>query len=82
VLDPELPDRLVVNGRLPSFDELPGRLAEVRAHDPDPDHATYDLRSFFNAVDVARGPRGAGVDDGAVYDAVKAAQLTIYQQLG
>ena len=32
-------------------------------------------------VDVARGPGGVGVDDGAVYDAVKAAQLTIYQQL-
>ena len=81
VLDPELPDRLLVNGQLPSFDELPARLADVHAHDPDPDHATYDLRSLFNAVDVARGRAGLGVDDGAVYDAIKAAQLAIYQDL-
>ena len=81
VLDPELPDRLLVHGQLPSFDELPARLAEVHAHDPDPDHATYDVRSLFNAVDVARGRGGLGVDDAAVYDAIKAAQLTIYQDL-
>jgi hypothetical protein len=81
VLAPELPDRLRVQGRLPAFDELPARLADIRAHDPDPDHATYDLRSFFNAVDVARGRAGLGVDDGAVYDAVKAGQLAIYDDL-
>jgi hypothetical protein len=81
VLAPELPDRLRVNGRLPSFDELPARLDDIHAHDPDPDHATYDLRSFFNAVDVARGGAGIGVDDGALYDAVKAGQLAIYDDL-
>jgi hypothetical protein len=80
-LAPELPDRLVVNGRLPAFDELGARLDDVRAHDPDPDHATYDLRAFFNAVDVAAGRDGLGVDDGALYDAVKTAQLQIYQEL-
>jgi hypothetical protein len=81
VLEPELPDRFTVHGQLPSFDELPARLADVRAHDPDPDHATYDLRSFFNAVDVARGPAGLDVDDGAVYDALKSAQLAMYREL-
>jgi hypothetical protein len=80
VLAPDLPDRLV-QGSLPSFDEFPARLADVHAHDPDPDHATYDLRSFFNAVDVARGRAGLGVDDGALYDAIKSAQLTMYQDL-
>jgi hypothetical protein len=81
VLDPELPDRLLVGGQLPSFDDLPARLADVRAHDPDPDHATYDLRSLFNAVDVARGRAGLGVDDGALYDAIKTAQLAMYHDL-
>ncbi len=81
VLTPELPARLVVGGRLPAFDGLGARIADVRANDPDPDHATYDLRAFFNAVDVAAGRDGLGVDDGALYDAVKTAQLRIYQQL-
>jgi hypothetical protein len=81
VLEPELPDRFIVHGQLPSFDGIPARLADVRAHDPDPDHATYDLRSFFNAVDVARGPAGLDVDDGAVYDALKSAQLAMYREL-
>ena len=81
VLDPELPDRLFVGGQLPTFDELPARLADIPTNDPDPDHATYDLRSLFNAVDVAGGRAGLGVDDGAVYDAIKAAQLTIYQDM-
>ena len=81
VLEPDLPDRLVVGGQLPSFDDLPARLADVHAHDPDPDHATYDLRSLFNAVDVARGRAGLGIDDGALYDAIKTAQLAIYDDL-
>ncbi len=81
VLEPELPDRLIVNGQLPAFDDLPARLADVHANDPDPDHATYDLRSLFNAVDVASDHAGLDVDDAAVYDAIKAAQLNIYQEL-
>jgi hypothetical protein len=81
VITPDLPSRLLVKGRLPAFDDLAARLADIATNDPDPDHATYDLASLFNAMDVAVGPHGAAIDDGALIDAVKAAQLPIYEQL-
>jgi hypothetical protein len=81
VVVPELPAALLAGGGLPAFDGLEARLATVRADDPDPDRRTYDLRAVLNAIDVAVGPSGVAVDDGALYDAVKAAQLDIYQQL-
>jgi hypothetical protein len=81
VIVPNLPPRLLVGGQLPAFDDLPDRLADVNAHDPDPDHATYDLQSLLNAMDVTAGAHGATLDDGAITDAVKAAQLPIYEEL-
>ncbi len=81
VIEPDLPPRLLVNGELPAFDDLPARLHDVNTHDPDPDHATYDLASLLNAVDVTIGANGAAIDDGAIIDAVKAVQLPLYDQL-
>jgi hypothetical protein len=81
VIAPELPPRLLVNGELPAFDELPARLTDVNAHDPDADHSTYDLPSLLNAMDVAVGLHGAAIDDGATTDAIKAGQLPIYNEL-
>ena len=81
VIVPDVPPLLLVNGQLPAFDDLPARLADVNAHDPDPGHATYDLQSLFNAMDVSVGAHGAAIDDGAIIDAVKDAQLPIYQEL-
>jgi hypothetical protein len=81
VVRPELPAALLAAGGLPAFDGLDARLATVRATDPDPDHRTYDVRAVLNAIDVAVGNSDVAVDDGALYDAVKTAQLDIYQQL-
>jgi hypothetical protein len=81
VITPDVPPLLLVNGQLPAFDDLSARLADVNAHDPDPDHATYDLQSLFNAMDVTVGPHGAAIDDGALTDAIKDAQQPIYEEL-
>ena len=59
MLDPELPDRLLVHGQLPSFDELPARLAEVHAHDPDPDQLQR-LRPELDELDRALDDVPAG----------------------
>lgn len=81
VVRPELPAALLAGGGLPAFDGLAARLATVRATDPDPDHRTFDTRAVLNAIDVAVGKSDVAVDDGALYEAVKTAQLDIYQQL-
>jgi hypothetical protein len=81
VIHPDLPAGLLVGGQLPTYDDLEARLEEVRHTDPDPDQRTYDARAVVNAIDVAELPSGDTLDDGALYDAVKTAQLPLYQHL-